>query len=70
MTLKGTTRDDSKILRDASCTMLETGGPGARPAPFDAFGAFVGAADYPARHRCVLLPLEAALAAFDASEAA
>jgi nitrogen fixation protein NifU and related proteins len=67
--LKGTTRNDLENLRAALVTMLETDGR-APPAPFDAFSAFVGAADYPARHRCVLLPLEAALAAFDASEAA
>jgi nitrogen fixation protein NifU and related proteins len=62
--LKDVTRGDLEKLRAALVTMLETNGP-APPAPFGAFSAFDGATDYPARHRCVLLPLEAVLAAFD-----
>ena len=65
--LKGATRSDLDGLKSALATMLETNGP-APAAPFDAFRAFDGATDYPARHRCVLLPLEAVLAAFDASQ--
>ena len=59
--LKDATRGDLENLRAALVTMLENNGP----APFAAFNAFEGATDYPARHRCVLLPLEAVLAAFD-----
>jgi nitrogen fixation NifU-like protein len=62
--LKGTTRDDLENLQAALVTMLETNGP-APPPPFGAFGAFDGATAFPARHRCVLLPVEAVLAAFD-----
>jgi NifU-like protein involved in Fe-S cluster formation len=38
------------------------------PAPFDAYAAFDGLADHRARHRCVLLPIEAALEAMDVLE--
>jgi len=40
---------------------------GARPpaAPFDAYGAFDGVAEHRNRHRCVLLPIEAVLAALE-----
>jgi nitrogen fixation NifU-like protein len=40
------------------------------PAPFDAYAAFDGLVDHKARHRCVLLPLEAALEALDGLEPA
>jgi len=34
-------------------------------APFDCYGHFDGACAHSARHRCVLLPIEAVLIAFD-----
>lgn len=36
------------------------------PAPFDQYKVFDAAAEHRSRHRCVLLPIEAVLAAFDA----
>jgi len=38
------------------------------PAPFDAYVAFDGLVDHKARHKCVLLPLEAALEAMSVLE--
>jgi nitrogen fixation protein NifU and related proteins len=38
------------------------------PAPFDAYEAFDGLVDHKARHKCVLLPLEAALEAMSVLE--
>lgn len=64
--LRGLGRDEVASLRAKVRAMLE-GGP-VPGAPFDGFAALAGAATYPSRHRCVLLPFEAALAAFDASE--
>jgi nitrogen fixation NifU-like protein len=43
-------------------------GGGTPPAPFDAYAAFDGLADHKARHKCVLLPLEAALEAMSVLE--
>ncbi|HWA92530.1 MAG TPA: iron-sulfur cluster assembly scaffold protein [Rhizomicrobium sp.] len=40
------------------------------PAPFDVYRHFDGVAEHGARHRCVLLPIEAVLAAFDGSQSA
>ncbi|HKD23507.1 MAG TPA: iron-sulfur cluster assembly scaffold protein [Rhizomicrobium sp.] len=64
--LAGASRADVEALMQALTTML-TGGPAPAP-PFDVYGVFDAALAYPSRHRCVLLPLEAVLAAFDASE--
>jgi nitrogen fixation NifU-like protein len=36
--------------------------------PFGAYGEFAGAADIPGRHRCVLLPLDALIAALSGSK--
>lgn len=36
--------------------------------PFDAYGVFKGVLEYPSRHRCVLLPIEAVLDALHAGE--
>jgi NifU-like protein involved in Fe-S cluster formation len=44
------------------------GGGRTPPAPFDAYGVFNGLAGHKARHRCVLLPIEAALEAMDVLE--
>jgi NifU-like protein involved in Fe-S cluster formation len=53
-------------LRDAVAQMLNGGSQ--PPAPFDVFRHFDGAADVKSRHTCVLLPLDAVLAAFEAVE--
>jgi NifU-like protein involved in Fe-S cluster formation len=53
-------------LRDAVAGML-AGGP-LPPAPFDVFRHFDGVAEVKSRHTCVLLPLDAVLAAFEAVE--
>lgn len=61
--LKGRTREDVETLHNNVVAML-TGGDVPAP-PFDAYAAFDGAAEVKARHRCVLLPLEAVLKAFE-----
>jgi nitrogen fixation NifU-like protein len=60
----GMSQAELLVLRDAVVGMLE-GGP-APQAPFDVFAAFDGVADHKSRHKCVLLPIEAVLAAFEA----
>lgn len=65
--LKGETRAGVEALRRRVGAMLESGGP-VPERPFGAYGAFEAAAAYSSRHRCVLLPIEAVLAAFDNSE--
>ncbi|MEI9992926.1 MAG: iron-sulfur cluster assembly scaffold protein [Rhizomicrobium sp.] len=62
----GMSRDEVAALRDAVGAMLE-GGP-APHAPFDSYAVFDGVADHPARHKCVLLPIDAALAALDSQK--
>ncbi|MEI9886796.1 MAG: iron-sulfur cluster assembly scaffold protein [Rhizomicrobium sp.] len=62
----GLDRAEVAALHDAVGAMLD-GGP-APPAPFDVFEVFDGVATVKSRHKCVLLPIEAVLAAFDASE--
>jgi NifU-like protein involved in Fe-S cluster formation len=61
----GLNRDEIALLRAAVAKMLSEG---AHPpaAPFHTYRHFDGVAGHPARHRCVLLPLDAVLAAFDA----
>jgi NifU-like protein involved in Fe-S cluster formation len=60
----GMNREEVALLHTAVSRMLAGGG---RPdAPFETYALFDGVADHAARHRCVLLPIEAALAAFDA----
>jgi nitrogen fixation protein NifU and related proteins len=61
----GMSRAEVEALHDAVAAMLEGGE--VPPAPFDAFAVFDGVADHPARHTCVLLPIKALLAAFDAA---
>lgn len=61
----GLNRADVAALHAVVSDML-TGGL-APHAPFDAFTVFEGVADHKSRHKCVLLPLEAVLAAFDAA---
>jgi nitrogen fixation NifU-like protein len=60
----GMSQAELLVLRDAVAGMLE-GGP-APHAPFDVFAVFDGVADHKSRHKCVLLPIEAVLAAFEA----
>ena len=51
----------------ASVSSMLTGG--AKPGePFEVYSAFDGVTEFKGRHRCVLLPIEAALAAIEASE--
>jgi nitrogen fixation NifU-like protein len=66
--LAGLTKAEVIALRDAVAAMLEGGHP--PHAPFDVFSAFHGVAGHRNRIACVLLPFDAVLAAFDASEAA
>ena len=63
--LKGATEEDVETLANAIAAMLISKGA-APPAPFEAYVAFEGATDHRNRHRCVLLPVEAVLAAFGA----
>jgi NifU-like protein involved in Fe-S cluster formation len=65
--LKGASRSDIEALQDAVSAMLASRGP-VPGTPFEDYGAFDAALAYPSRHTCVLLPIEAVLAAFDASE--
>jgi len=66
--LKGLARPDVEALRDALTAMLGANGP-VPGTPFEDYAVFDAALGYPARHVCVLLPVAAALAAFEASEA-
>ena len=59
----GLNRDEIALLRAAVAEMLTGAAP--PPAPFNTYSHFDGVADHPGRHRCVLLPIEAVLAAFD-----
>jgi NifU-like protein involved in Fe-S cluster formation len=61
----GLTRAQLVALRSEVTGMLD--GQPPPQAPFDGFGAFDAARAYKPRHRCVLLPIEAALLAFDAA---
>ena len=65
--LKGASREDVEALANDIANMLVTKSSAPKP-PFDAYVAFEGAVEHRNRHRCVLLPVEAVLAAFDASE--
>jgi NifU-like protein involved in Fe-S cluster formation len=66
--LNGADRVEIEELRNAVASMLDrdTAPP---ESPFAAFAAFSGAVEFKNRHRCVLLPLDAVLEAFAASEA-
>jgi len=65
---QGLDRSGLQALADAVAAMLQ-GGP-APSAPFEAFSAFDGVTDHKGRHTCVLLPLKAAVEAFENSEMA
>jgi len=65
--LKGANRMDVEQLRVSVTAMLAALGPTPLP-PFEAYVTFDGTITFPSRHRCVLLPIEAVLAAFNAVE--
>jgi NifU-like protein involved in Fe-S cluster formation len=65
--LSGAAQDDVEALANAIAAMLVTKGVPPSP-PFEAYAAFEGATEHRSRHRCVLLPVEAVLAAFAARE--
>ncbi|HJW42247.1 MAG TPA: iron-sulfur cluster assembly scaffold protein [Rhizomicrobium sp.] len=62
----GMSRDEVVELHEGVGAMLEGAAPPC--APFDVFAVFNGVAEHRSRHKCVLLPIEAVLAAFAASE--
>src|SRR5262249_32833100 len=64
--LTGMSRDEVAALHAAVTAMLD--GDAAPSAPFDVYGVFDGVAEHTNRHTCVLLPIEAALKAFDDSD--
>ncbi|HEY4943538.1 MAG TPA: iron-sulfur cluster assembly scaffold protein [Rhizomicrobium sp.] len=64
--ITGMNREDVSLLHAKVGAMLAGGK--APAAPFDVYAVFDGVADHKNRHKCVLLPIEAVLAAFDASE--
>lgn len=62
--LKGRSLEDVEQLANDIARMLAA--KGAPPAPpFDPYAIFEGAVTHRNRHRCVLLPIQAALNAFD-----
>jgi NifU-like protein involved in Fe-S cluster formation len=63
---QGLDRNGLQALADAVTAMLQGGQ--APPAPFEAFSAFDGVASHKGRHTCVLLPIRAAIEAFENSE--
>ena len=66
--LAGRGRPEVAALRIAVEAMLR--GAAAPGEPFARFRHLADVAAHPGRHRCVLLPIDAALKAFEASEAA
>jgi len=62
----GMNREEIVSLHGAVAGMLSGGD--APDAPFETYAVFDGVIDHRSRHRCVLLPIEAALAAFEASQ--
>lgn len=64
----GLTRQEAENLRATVAAMLSEGANAPAP-PFDAYAEFDGVSAFRNRHTCVLLPIDALLAAFDASEA-
>jgi nitrogen fixation NifU-like protein len=65
-TLPSHSLDELEKLRADVAGML--GGGDAPKAPFSAYGVLREVGGYPSRHNCVLLPIEAALKAFAASQ--
>ncbi len=66
--LNNLSRAEVEALRSAVEAMLEVDGVPPAP-PFEAYAAFAGVTEFAGRHRCVLLPFDAILSAFAASEA-
>ncbi len=66
-TLRGRDKTDVRTLRANVAAML-SGAP-APAEPFEAYSAFDGVSEHTARHRCVLLPIDAVLDALETSEA-
>ena len=62
--LQGATREDVEALANAVAAMLISDADAPAP-PFDPYAVFRGAVPHRTRHRCVLLPIEAVLDAFD-----
>jgi nitrogen fixation NifU-like protein len=62
--LKGTAREEIEVLANSVAAMLANNGE-PPPAPFELYAAFQGAVTHRNRHRCVLLPIEAVLDAFE-----
>ena len=65
--IAGQTRSEIVALHATVIEMLAGSGPPS--APFDAFAVFVGVGQLRPRHKCVLLPIEAVLAALAQLEA-
>jgi NifU-like protein involved in Fe-S cluster formation len=63
----GLSHDEVSLLHKAVSAMLSADAH-PPPAPFDVFSVFDGVAEHRNRHRCVLLPIEALLAALDTLE--
>jgi nitrogen fixation NifU-like protein len=62
--LKGASREDVEALANAVAAMLVNNAEAPAP-PFEPYAAFQGAVTHRNRHRCVLLPIEAVLDAFE-----
>ncbi len=67
--LVGASREDVERLANDIAQMLVVRAPPPAP-PFATYGVFEGAVEHRNRHRCVLLPMDAVLAAFEESETA
>jgi nitrogen fixation protein NifU and related proteins len=62
--LKGARQEEVEALANAVAAMLVNDGEPPAP-PFEPYAAFQGAVTHRNRHRCVLLPIEAVLDAFE-----
>jgi NifU-like protein involved in Fe-S cluster formation len=62
--LKGARREDVEALANAVAAVLVNNAEAPAP-PFEPYAAFQGAVTHRNRHRCVLLPIEAVLDAFE-----
>ncbi|MEI9932436.1 MAG: iron-sulfur cluster assembly scaffold protein [Rhizomicrobium sp.] len=61
----GLSRAEIAALHEAVSAMLAEGAD-APGAPFDSYSEFDGVTEHRSRHRCVLLPIEAVMIAFEA----
>jgi nitrogen fixation NifU-like protein len=62
--LKGARQEDVEALANEVAAMLVSNADAPAP-PFEPYAAFQGAVTHRNRHRCVLLPIEAVLNAFE-----